>query len=67
MAVNGTTVTLTPEEKASLRKKIATFPNLRQFCLANRITAPLLDYPLNQGRCSQKTYKKLIKWKAKEE
>ncbi len=67
MAANGTSVKLTTEERLSLKKKIASFPTIKQFCVANKITAPLLEYPLNQGKCSERTYKKLIKWKAKEE
>jgi hypothetical protein len=67
MPKNGTTVKLTPEEKAELKRKIATYNNTKQFCLANNISAPLLENPLLRGKCSEKTYKRLVKWKAKEE
>lgn len=67
MPKNGTTVKLTSDEKLELKKKIATFNNTKQFCKANNIDAPLLENPLAKGKCSERTYKRLLKWKSKEE
>jgi len=67
MSKNGSVVILTDKEKQDLKEKINSFPNVRLFCKANKIQAPLLYNPLDRGRCSEKTYKKLLKWKSKEE
>lgn len=67
MAANGRTVILNKEEKAELKRKIATFVNKQEYCDMNNISVPLLTYPLATGRCSTKTYEKIIASKTKEE
>lgn len=67
MSKNGSVVYLTDKEKIELKRKIASFPNVKLFCKENKIQAPLLYNPVDKGKCSEKTYKKLLKWKSKEE
>lgn len=67
MGVNGKAVVLSKEEKAELKRKIATFVNKKEFCEMNGFALPLLTYPLNLGRCSTKTYEKLMASKSKDE
>lgn len=64
---NGKTLILTKDEKAELKRKIASFVNTKEFCDMNGFAQPLLTYPLTIGRCSIKTYEKLISSKSKEE
>lgn len=67
MAKNGKAVILTKDEKTEIKNKIATFVNQYEFCQMNGISQPLLKYPLTIGRCSLKTYNKLINAKSKNE
>ncbi len=65
--INGKTITLTLEDKNDLREKISSFSNLAEFCRVNKIHPTLLKYPMDFGRCSQKTYNRISKLKSNKE
>lgn len=67
MATNGRSVVLTKSEKRDFQKKIDSFINMAEFCEMNKIQRPVLDYPLKNGKCSQKTYELIISSKYKKE